>query len=285
MLGRKQSISNNDWIKALADIKATVPKSHIDKLAKETVAEIKAMTEGKKVAYGWSGGKDSIVLGVLCEKAKITACMLGATKGLEYPAFMAWVENNKPAGLEIVQTKHDMAWLAANPDMLFPDAGKRDPKTRKRASLLQNRWFAIVQHWAQTKYFKDKGLDILLVGRRRADGNYTGKGGNIYTNNNGVTRYSPLASWRHEDLLAYVAYYDLPMPPIYEWPNGFKCGTHPWPARQHIGSYENGWQEISSIDPTLIEEAAKADIMSAIKFLEVGNDNQRKAGKSDTGGK
>ena len=96
----------------------------------------------------------------------------------------------------------------------------------------------------------------MLLGRRKADGNYVGKGDNIYTNGQGVTRYSPLSDWTHEEVLAYIHYYDIPVPPIYGWKNGYLCGTHPWPARQWTGSMENGWKEVQEIDPTIVMEAA-----------------------------
>ena len=140
--------------------------------------------------------------------------------------------------------------------------------------------FPMVRHIpAQQKYFIERKLDMILLGRRKADGNYVGKGENVYTAK-GVTRYSPISEWGHEMLLAYIAYNDLPLPPIYGWPNGYKCGTHPWPARQHVKDHESGWREISSIDPTLIEEAAKAGVESAIKYLEGReneSDNKRKS--------
>jgi len=271
MLGRKQSISNDDWIKAMANIKTIIAEADIKKLEKAVIAEIKTKTRGKKAAYAWSAGKDSIVLGAICEKAGVKDCMIGVCN-LEYPAFLAWIEKHKPAACEVINTGQDMSWLVKHPQMLFPDS--------TRAS----QWFTIVQHRAQTKYVREHKIDVLLLGRRKADGNYVGKGDNIYTAK-GIARYSPLSEWTHEQLLAYIAYNNLPLPPIYDWPNGYKCGTHPWPARQHVGNHENGWREISSIDPTLIEEAAKAGITSAIKFLEVGHDNQRKTGESDTGGK
>lgn len=94
-------------------------------------------------------------------------------------------------------------------------------------------WFHIVQHRGQARYYKEHQLEILLLGRRKADGNYVGKD-NIYTNSAGITRYSPLAEWRHEDILAYIHYYDVKLPPIYDWEKGYLCGTHPWPARQYM---------------------------------------------------
>ena len=81
---------------------------------------------------------------------------------------------------------------------------------------------------------------MLLLGRRRADGNYTGKDG-LYTNGQGVTRFSPLYDWPHEYILAYIHYHQLALPPIYQWQDGFVRGTHPWPARTGTASEEQGW--------------------------------------------
>lgn len=99
-------------------------------------------------------------------------------------------------------------------------------------------------------------LEILLLGRRKADGNYVGKD-NIYTNSAGITRYSPLAEWRHEDILAYIHYYDVKLPPIYDWEKGYLCGTHPWPARQYMETEQQGWKEVYDIDKTIVENAAQ----------------------------
>lgn len=245
ILGRKQSIKNEDWLKAVSDIEELVSKEELDELIADTVDEIKLQTAGKKAAYAWSGGKDSLVLGELCRTAGITACML-AICDLEYPMFIAWVEEHKPEKLEIINTGQNMEWLLKHPEMLFP--------TDCKAAA---RWFSIVQHKAQAQYYKAHELDVLMLGRRRADGNYCGRGSDIYTDGKGVTRYSPLAGWKHEAVLAYIHYYGVPMPPIYDWRNGYLCGTHPWPARQWTGSEENAWKEVYEIDPDIVREASK----------------------------
>ena len=249
-------MKNDEWLKAISDIEKLVSKKELDKLVKETVKEIKATTKGKKAAYAWSGGKDSIVLGKICEMAGITDSLIGVCD-LEYPAFMKWVEDNKPEGCEVINTHQDLEWLAKHPKMLFP-----------QDSTTASQWFAIVQHRAQREYFKKNNIDILILGRRLADGNYVGRGTNIYTDGKGVTRYSPLSKWTHEHVLAFIHYYDLPLPPIYEWKNGYLCGTHPWPARQWTGSVENGWQEVYDIDESIVRKAAEK-IESAFQFLEV----------------
>lgn len=245
ILGRKQSIENRDWLAAMDKIEELVPKVELDELVAETVEEIKLQTVGKKAAYAWSGGKDSLVLGEICRTAGIKECML-AVCDLEYPAFMNWIQEHKPEGLEIINTGQNTEWLKKHPEMLFP----RNSKTAAR-------WFSIVQHKAQAQYYRAHELDVLLLGRRRADGNYCGRGSNIYTDGKGVTKYSPLAGWKHEAVLAYIHYYGVPMPPIYDWAKGYLCGTHPWPARQYTETEENAWKEVFEIDPEIVREAAK----------------------------
>lgn len=255
VLGRKQNIKNDDWINAMENIESLISKAEVNALVSNTIADIQRETRGKKVAYAWSGGKDSLVLSEICRMAGITDCML-AVCDLEYPAFMRWIRENKPEGLETVKTGQDMEWLEKHQEMLFP----KDSHTAAR-------WFSIVQHQAQAKYYRDHGLDMILLGRRRADGNYCGRGSNIYTDGRGVTRYSPLAAWKHEAILGFIHYYNLPMPPIYGWTNGYMCGTHPWPARQWTRSTENAWEEVYSIDSDIVISAA-GSIKSAATFLE-----------------
>ena len=257
MLGKKQRITNEEWLRAVENIGSVISEEQMERRIRETVEEIRRNTEGKKAAYAWSGGKDSLVLGKLCEEAGIKDCVL-VICNLEYPEFLSWVEENKPDGLEILNTGQDLEWLRKHPGMLFP----QDSSTAAK-------WFHVVQHNGQAKYFKKHGLDMLLLGRRRADGNYVGAGSNIYTNNQGITRYSPLSDWSHEEILAFIHYRPIMIPPIYSWPNGYLCGTHPWPARQWTGSIENGWKEVYSIDRSIVENAANY-LDSARGFLESG---------------
>lgn len=244
-LGKKQSIDNADWLKAMENIEKLVKKKDLDKKTAQTVKDIKGTVGDKKAAYAWSAGKDSIVLGDVCRKAGITACMM-ARCNLEYPAFIKWAEEHAPEGLTVINTGQDLEWLAKHPTMLFP----KDSKTAAA-------WFKIVQHRAQENYFKENKLDFILLGRRRADGNYVGKGSNSYSNSRGILRYSPLADWTHEEVLAYIHYNHLDMPPIYEWEKGYLCGTHPWPARQYMKDEEQGWREVFEIDGRIVEKAAE----------------------------
>lgn len=255
-LGRKQSIKNDAWISAMENIESAVSEKELEKLTAATVKDIKAKTKGKKAAVAWSGGKDSIVLSKVCEMAGVKDSMIGVCN-LEYPAFMEWVNKNKPDGCEVINTGQDLEWLSRHPEMLFPNS-----------SSTAARWFSVVQHRAQREYFKAHQLDMIILGRRRADGNYVGRKTNIYTDGKGVTRFSPLADWSHEHILAFIHYHKLPLPPIYGWHNGYLCGTHPWPARQWTGSEANGWQEVYNIDKDIVITAAER-FPGAKAYLEV----------------
>ncbi|MGO5158682.1 MULTISPECIES: hypothetical protein [unclassified Bilifractor] len=152
MLGKKQNIKNEDWIAAVKAIKETVKKADLDAKVKAAVEDIKEKTKGKKAAYGWSAGKDSLVLGKICEMAGIKKCAL-VVSDLEYPAFVDWIDKNKPEGLTIINTHQDLQWLQNHPEMLFP-----------QDSTKAAQWFHIVQHRGQAKFYKDEDLDILIRG-------------------------------------------------------------------------------------------------------------------------
>lgn len=254
-IGRKQRTAEEDWEFAISSIESIVPKSHIDSLIQRTTKEIRAVTKGKKAAYSWSGGKDSIALQAVCEIAGIQDSVFVCCD-LEYTDFMKWVNIHKPAGCKVINTHQDLLWLSKHQDMLFP----QDAATAAK-------WFKIIQHKGQEMYFRENDLDVIILGRRKADGNYVGKGSNIYTNGKGITRYSPLADWTHEEVLACIHYLDMPIPPIYDWKNGYLCGTHNFAERQWTGSVENGWKEVFDIEPEWVYKSAEY-IQSARDFLD-----------------
>ena len=255
ILGRKQTSPDTRWVEAMNRIEELVSRDELDSAVATAIEDIKAASQGKNVAYAWSGGKDSLVLGKICEAAGVKNCMFSHTD-LEYPAFLDWCLENKPEHCEVIRIPYDLDWLAQHENMLFP----------KGREL--NKWYQIVQRAAFTKYFFEHNLDMIIVGHRKADGNIVGPDGTI-RKGSGEVRYSPLADWPHEMILAYIHYNNINLPPIYKWYNGFRCGTHPWPSRMYTGSIENGWREVYEIDPSIVETAAEK-ITSARLFLESG---------------
>jgi 3'-phosphoadenosine 5'-phosphosulfate sulfotransferase (PAPS reductase)/FAD synthetase len=253
-VGRKQGTTQADWINALATIEQSVTRDEMDALLEKTAASVRKVVAGKHVAFGWSGGKDSVALELVMRCAGIEQCVLVICE-LEFPEFLRWATDNMPPELEIVNTGQGLDWLASHPDMLFPQSSKTAAK-----------WFKVVQHSGQEQYYSKHGLDMLITGRRKADGNHVGPGG-LYSNARGVTRYSPICDWTHEQLLAAIHYYGLPLAPCYAWPQGFRQGTGPWAARQWCSGVDGGWREVFAIDPSVVRAAASR-IPSAAAFLQ-----------------
>jgi 3'-phosphoadenosine 5'-phosphosulfate sulfotransferase (PAPS reductase)/FAD synthetase len=251
---RKQNLDHEDFVAIRRQARFT-PRAVIDAKVERAVGEIREFCRGRNAAFAWSGGKDSIALAAVAALAGVPDCVLGRCD-LEYPAFVAWLTANAPERLEVINTGQDLEWLAANPGMLFPqNAG------------VAAQWFARVQHTAQRRYFRARRLDVLLVGRRRSDGNFVGREGQNWYSADGVLRYSPLADWSHADVFAVIDRFGLAMPPIYDWPRGYRCGTHPWAARQWCRGIADGWREVHQIEPGVVREAADW-LTSARQFLD-----------------
>lgn len=259
-LGRKQTSDHEAWLRTYERIRARPNHALAQELVQEAAQRVAQRVRGVgRVAYGWSGGKDSQGLRPVMEEAGVTRSVL-VISGLEYPAFLAWTTDNMPWGLTVeLREKLTLPWLAENPDMLFP----QDAQTASK-------WFRLIQHSGQRAYARREGLDMLILGRRRADGNYLGKRGAFgpeYQDREGFTRFSPISDWTHEHLLHVIVSYGMALPPCYSWPRGFRVGTGAWPARQWTGTREQGWREVLQIDRTVVQEAARHRIPGAEEAL------------------
>jgi 3'-phosphoadenosine 5'-phosphosulfate sulfotransferase (PAPS reductase)/FAD synthetase len=254
MLGKKQSLSSQSiWLAAKQRAGDLLPKlpARIDR----TIEHLRRVVGARELCFGWSGGKDSIVLERVLALAGYRACVLVLTQ-LEYNAFLQWTTSHMPERLTVMRTQHDLAWLQKHPEMLFP-----------QDSATAAKWFHQVQHWGQELFLKRERFDVMAVGRRRKDGNYCGRDG-IYTNSRGVTRFAPLWDWSHEEIFAALMYFKAELPPCYGWPRGYQVGTGPWPARQFAASREVAWREVYQIDRTVVENAAHAGIPGARECLQ-----------------
>ena len=240
---RKQISGQEAWVSAWANVETLYPAAQLDALVATTLAEMGQRLAGKRVAFAWSGGKDSLVIEWLCAQFQIQACVFAMTN-LEYPEFLAWTTDHMPPLVQVINTGQDLAWLARHPRMLFPQT----PQDTAR-------WFKLVQHAAQRRYFQQHQLDVLVLGRRHAEGNHCGEDG-LYTNREGVTRYSPIRHWPHEAVLALLKREGYSLPPIYGYPRGWQVGTGNWAQRLYTSSPEQGWIETWQIDPDIVREAA-----------------------------
>lgn len=251
---RKQSLSHDDFARLQSGCRALISDEHLERLTSRTLEEIAKVCRNRRAAFAWSGGKDSLVLEHLCERAGVKDGVLVITD-LEFPAFLRWATDAMPAGLCVVKRPLDLDWLARNPAMLFPSDYR-----------VARRWFQLVQHSGQRSYYRAESLELLLLGRRRVDGNYVPNPDGVYVSR-GLWRYAPIRDWNHAEVFAYLEKWRIDLPPTYDWPRGFRVGTGPWPARQWCSSIEAGWREIYLIDSRLVEFAASW-LESARDFLE-----------------
>jgi len=253
---RKQRLEEAEWRAIFDEADLVIPREHVGRLVGRAVERIRAFPGALDGAYAWSGGKDSQALRFVCELAGVRECVLSVTD-LEYPAFLEWVTPNMPDRLEVLNSHLDLEWLARNPQMLFPTT-----------ATIAGRWFALNQQASQRVYARRRGVRVILLGRRREDGNFVGGPGDDHYESGGVTWFSPLAGWSHHEVLALIKHRGLPLPPFYGWPRGLRCGTHAWPARQWCRGEGHGWEEVHSIDPTVVEAAARL-LSGARRFLDV----------------
>lgn len=240
-LGKKRRVANEDFQRARDTATQLITREHIDDLTDEVFRrydQIERENGFSRFAVAFSGGKDSLVV----QHMFFSRPYFWVRCNLEYTAFEQFMAKT---GCDVVNTGQDIRWLAAHPQFLFP-------KTSNEAA----RWFSMVQWAGQTSYFRDRGLDCLIMGRRKQDGNRMGRHNeDLYTNEQGVTRFAPIWDWTHEEVFAYIAYHGLELPPCYSWPDGYIVATGPW-AKRRAPTPKIGWGAVYKIEPGIVYRAA-----------------------------
>jgi len=258
VIGRKQTSKNSEWLHALANIESIVTEDEVDAAIDKAVNDVLHVTSGKKVAYGWSGGKDATALRHVCELAGIKASFFGRSE-LDFPAFAQWCKENMPENCEIIDTLRTYYFLAAHPEALFPNHKDREPgdlMLRTGPQYTFQKWFDLHPE-----------TDFILVGHRTIDGNVTGKN-KFLANKKGMVRYSPIADWTHELVLGLVYYKGYEFAPNYWYPNGFVNGTHCWNDTVGIETIPEGWEYVWNIDKSIVEKAMQYNIQGAKEHIE-----------------
>lgn len=249
---RKQGSQNDQWIELYKNCTSIISKSEIDLLTIKAIKEIRSVIKKygfKKIGYAWSGGKDSIVLLDIIRKSGID--VFGGFSVIhqnEFPQFERWLYDNAPNDLEFMYSEAmSLEWFNDNIEVLFPMTTKNKSK------------FTPVWRKEQAEWFLKNDIDVLLLGRRKEDGNICKKnkyGDYIATNKKGIVKFDVIAEWNHEQTLAYIKYNDLKLPPIYQYPNGWLFGTHPWTERRRLnGYYFETFDEIMNIDKSILLNA------------------------------
>lgn len=218
----------------------------VDKAAAETREVVGADLD--RVVYGWSGGKDSVALEVVMERAGVRRSVLGLTPHVEFRQYLTWVDQHSPDGLQVYgNTDVTLEWLArpGHDRYVFP-----------RNSTDGYFWTNAGTRRAQHLYQRDHDPVMQIYGRRTQDGNQIGRSEYGIARSRQLTVYCPLRAWPHELVLAVIHYAGRALPPVYDWPNGWTAGTGSWTGRR-VGTYDESWAETFGIEPDRVREAAE----------------------------
>lgn len=250
----KHHALNSEFINAWNNIEQLVSYEDAEQLVVSAVSDIRQKTMGKKVAYAWSGGKDSQALQIVCERAGINRGVCAIASNLTFPDVLKWLKTNIPTGIEVYDYKlYDIKFLSNHLELLFPYPSK-------------NKWAQLVQIDAQDKYCKANNIEVILLGRRTLDGNCCGKGRKMFKKN-GYTVYNPIAEWTHEQVLGVIHYFlNRNILPTYYYRDGFILSAEIWPNLIKTKNKEEGWQRIYEIDKSLVYQA-ESHIASAKEFI------------------
>lgn len=266
MVGKKQSSNNEDWLRLYDQCMNLYSKDELDELADKTVDRFKKMLVAhridiNRIGFCWSGGKDSLVMYDVLKRAGIP--MRGGVVILhqnEYPSFERWLRLHAPQEATFRRSQDlTLEFINEHPDYLFPvDAKPQQAYTGD--------WLKELKRW-----FDEQELQVVVNGHRIIDGNICHKdeyGFHYMTRKDGLVKYSIIADWSHEQVLAYIRHHDLELPHPYFWPNGFRFGTHQWTERRRLnGSYYDTLDELMQLEPSVVYNAAdKLDIVR--KYLE-----------------
>ena len=264
MLNKKQNIKDNaEWLNAFEHCTDKISVAEIRDLEHKTLKLINSVGNAYgNICSGWIAGKDSLALDRILSKAGIDYTPVMWQGVNQYPAMIEWIANNKPENL-ITETvdKFTLEFLEAHPDYLFCQNGTR------------TKWMS--EKWKRYKAdIKKHGFDLFIVARRLKDGNICGSRENGYIVKKDYNTFSPLAEWSHEQVLAYIKYENIPLPPFYFWKRGFLIGSvamGEWTERPVLDlSVDDVWREIYEIDKSIVFNAADT-LTSAKTFLERNN--------------
>lgn len=182
---------------------------------------IDVLANYKKVCFGYSAGKYSILLHqLLRETPSKYDSVLWQTR-FQFPLNQLWIASHCPENLIIEDiARPDWDDLEVNSDLLFTGTKQAD------VAYMQHKWRA------QNVFLKRYGYDLFITGRRLAESNNCGAKAKQYIRKGkSYDVFSPLAQWKTEEVFAYMGYKQIELPwQMINTPNGFTHnrarGTH-----------------------------------------------------------
>ena len=212
-----------------------------------------------RMGYGWSGGKDSLVITSILEKTKYKFKGYCVLYPLNFLCFNDFCIKNKPTNVNIYyDNRYDFDFINNNKEFLF----------NSNESMYNHYWGQLSRR-VENKFYKENNLDLVIFGRRNIDGNSVRLTDNLpiqITKNKKI--FNIIYDWSHEELLAYLKYNNIDLPSIYFERNGFKYGTHLWVERSPLRTLKDNLDEIWNIDKKTIINAAAQGMEVAKEYLK-----------------
>lgn len=257
---KSTAIKTNDyWIDAYRHCTETHPYDEIERLAVSSIGRIREIAgKYRRIAYGWNGGKDSVVLQHLIERSGIEATPIMWRGINEFPEVARWIDANAPEGTRFVPIdRFTFDYLNAHPKLLFCQDGTR-------TEWMKEKW--------RVMRLTMRDFDLLITGRRIHDGNVCGKDGLM---EGSYDTYSPIFDWTNDEMLAYIRHNDIRLSPYYSYPRGFLIGsvsTGEWTEYAAKGLTEKEvFDEIWNIDSSIIKNAK--GLKAAERYLEARDED------------
>lgn len=210
----RKTMSNDDFMYLWSHATQMISRDRMKARLDEAIGRILKHCSGK-IAYGWSGGKDSVALQIVMELAGIgEPFYVQVKREMMKASIYDWMLAHQPQGCTLVEAEIiDWPIFHRYPIMLFPSSQKGFEM-----------WNKLYQWDYQRRFLKSNQYDWVCYGRRTLDINSCGKEGVAKGNT-----LNPLYDWTHEETFALIQYHDRQIEPHYFYPNGFKeYYRYPW---------------------------------------------------------
>jgi phosphoadenylyl-sulfate reductase (thioredoxin) len=161
-----------------------------------------------KLAVGFSGGKDSLVILELALKVNPDITIVFNNTTVEFPEsvrYTRWLA--KEWGLNLQITRPKKSFLTAVKEYGW--------------ATYENRWCCTPYKKEPTfEFFDEQGIKAEITGTSRTESRYRMHLTPFKVFKDGLIRVNPLYDWNYEEVWAYIRYNNLPYNPLYDL--GFK---------------------------------------------------------------
>lgn len=250
----KTHARSEEWAYAFEHIEEFISMQEVVDRYSKTLDFVRRTIRGKKCGFGWSGGKESIVLADIMKQVGVTTCCFGFNSCFSYRSFIEWTKRNMPKGCEVYDHSDRV-----NFEVMLEKGMEAFSDDLRQYS----RWINMTDRTVYPRFCEKHDLDIFIVGRRKTDNNICGKAPDylISAKDRKWVSFSPMAEWSTEETLGYIRYFKggyEALPPQYQYINGWHNGSDA-PIYLHLEgrTRQQMWDIVYRNDPEFVHRCAK----------------------------